>query len=54
MPEEEKCSIYQIDHEILFDFDEKTVEKYQIDENMTFISQNLLTYLDEILNDKEQ
>lgn len=54
MPEEEKCSIYQIDHEILFDFDEKTVEKHQIDENMTFISQNLLTYLDEILNDKEQ
>lgn len=53
MPEEEKCGIYQIDHEILFDFDEKTVTREQIDEKMTFVSQNLLTYLDEILNDRD-
>ena len=52
MPDEEKCGIYQIDHEILFDFDEETVEKQQIDKNMQFISENLITYLDEILNDK--
>ena len=26
MPDEEKCGIYQIDHELLFNFDEKTVE----------------------------
>ncbi len=54
MPDEEKCGIYQIDHELLFNFDEKTVEKQQIDKNMQFISQNLLTYLDEILNDKDK
>ena len=53
MPDEEKCGIYQIDHEILFDFDEETVTKKEIDENMKFISQNLLTYLDEILNDRD-
>lgn len=53
MPEEEKCGIYQIDHEVLFDFDENTVNKAEIDQNMKFISQNLLTYLDEILNDKD-
>lgn len=53
MPDEEKCGIYQIDHEILFDFDEETVTPEEIDENMKFVSQNLLTYLDEILNDKD-
>lgn len=53
MPKEEKCGIYQIDHEILFDFDEETVTQEEIDENMKFLSQNLLTYLDEILHDKD-
>jgi len=53
MPDEEKCGIYQIDHEILFDFDEETVDPEEIDENMKLVSQNLLTYLDEILNDKD-
>lgn len=52
MPEEEKCGIYQIDHEILFDFDEETVTREQIDGKMKFVSRNLLTYLDEILNDR--
>lgn len=50
MPDKEKCGIYQIDHEVLFDFDEENIEKNQIDKSMTFVSQNLLTYLDEILN----
>lgn len=54
IPEEEKCSIYQIDHEVLFGFDEKMVGKQQIDENMMFVSQNLCTYLDEILNDRDR
>ncbi len=53
MPDEEKCGIYQIDHEILFDFDEETVTQEEIDENMRLVSQNLLTYLDEILHDKD-
>ena len=54
MPEEEKCGIYQIDHEVLFDFDENTVTPEEIDQSMVFISENLLTYLDEILNDKDK
>lgn len=52
MPDEEKCGIYQIDHELLFDLDEKTVTSEEIDKNMKFVSQNLLVYLDEILNDR--
>ncbi len=54
MPDEEQCGIYQIDHEILFDFDEDTVKKQDIDENMEFVSQNLFTYLDEILHDRDR
>lgn len=54
MPDEENCGIYQIDHEILFDFDEDTVGKQEVDENMEFVSQNLFTYLDEILNEKDR
>lgn len=53
MPEEEKCGIYQIDHEILFDIDVNTVTQKEIDENMQFVSGNLLTYLDDILNDRD-
>ncbi|MBR4085699.1 MAG: SMI1/KNR4 family protein [Lachnospiraceae bacterium] len=54
MPAEEECGIYQIDHEVLFDFDEETVTPEEMDENMEFLSENLLTYLDEILNDKDK
>ena len=53
MPEEEKCGIYQIDHEVLFDFDEDTVTPEEIDQCMELISENLLTYLDEILHDRD-
>lgn len=53
MPEEEKCGIYQIDHEVLFDFDENTVTPEEIDQCMELISENLLTYLDEILHDRD-
>ncbi len=54
MPEEEKCGIYQIDHEELFDFDEDTVTSDEIDKCMKFVSENLLTYLDEILHDRDR
>lgn len=54
MPTEEACGIYQIDHEVLFDFDEETVTQEEIEENMEFLSDNLLTYLDEILHDKDR
>ncbi len=53
MPEEEKCGIYQIDHEVLFDFDEDTVTPEEIEQCMEFVSENLLTYLDEILHDRD-
>lgn len=53
MPEEEECGIYQIDHEVLFDFDENTVTPEEIDQCMELISENLLTYLDEILYDRD-
>ena len=53
MPEEEKCGIYQIDHEVLFDFDEDAVTPEELDPCMELISENLLTYLDEILHDKD-
>ena len=54
MPDEEKCGIYQIDHEVLFDFDEDEVTQEEVDGNMKFVSRNLLTYLDEILNDRDR
>ena len=53
MPEEEKCGIYQIDHEVLFDFDEDAVTPEEIDPCMELISENLLTYLYEILHDRD-
>jgi hypothetical protein len=53
MPEEEKCGIYQIDHEVLIDFDENAVTSREIDQCMKLISENLLTYLDEILHDRD-
>ena len=54
MTAEEEGGVYQIDHEILFDFDEKNVTKEDIDKNMEFLSDNLRTYLDEILHDKDK
>ena len=53
MPEEEKCGICQIDHEVLFDFDENKVTPEEIGQKMKLISENLLTYLDEILHDRD-
>lgn len=54
MPAEEACGIYQIDHEALFEFDEETVTQEEIEEKMEFLSENLLTYLDEMLHDKDK
>lgn len=53
MPDEERCRIYQIDHEILFSMDEDTAQKEEIDQNMEVLSQNLFTYLGRILNGGE-
>ena len=51
MPNEEQCGIYQIDHEILFSLDEDTTKRANITQNMEYLSQNLFTYLESILND---
>ena len=53
MPNEEQCGVYQIDHEILFSMDEDTVQKEEIVQNMEYLSQNLFTYLESILNGEE-
>lgn len=53
MPDEERCRICQIDHEILFSMDEDTAQKEEIDQNMEVLSQNLFTYLGRILNGGE-
>ncbi len=51
----EQCGIYKIDHEILFDFDETLSGKPRtFDENMEFVSQIYLYYLDEILHDRDR
>ena len=53
MPDEEQCGIYQIDHEILFSLDEDTAVRADIAQNMEYLSQNLFTYLESILNGEE-
>ena len=53
MPDEERCGICQIDHEVLFSMDEDTAQKEEIAQNMEYLSQNLFTYLESILNEEE-
>lgn len=50
MPDEDKCEVCQIDHEIMFGFDEDTVAKEEIDENMYYIAENFYDYLNKILD----
>lgn len=49
MPDESKCQVCQIDNEIMFDFDEDTVTKAEIEENMDYIADNFRDYLNKIL-----
>lgn len=49
MPDEDSCPIYQIDHEVLFEYDEKTVTKEDIDKNMFKIEENLKLYFEKVL-----
>ena len=53
MPNEEQCGVCQIDHEVLFSMDEETVQKEEIAQNMEYLSQNLFTYLESILDNGE-
>lgn len=47
--EQEDLGIYQIDHEVMFDFDEETVTNEEIEEAMEFVAEDFLTYLNKIL-----
>lgn len=51
MPHEDRCPICQIDHEVLFDYDEETVTKEDIDEDMVEIEENLKKYFEKVLID---
>lgn len=51
MPNEDSCPIYKIDHEILFDYDEETVTKEQIDKDMVKIKDNLKEYFEKVIID---
>lgn len=53
MPDETKCSVYQIDHEILFDFDEydETIQKEDIAAHMQLVAENFDTYLKQCFDD---
>ena len=53
MPDEARCGICQIDHEILFSLDEDTAQRAEIAQDMEYLSQNLFTYLESILNGEE-
>ena len=43
MPDEARCGICQIDHEILFSLHEDTAQRVEIAQDMEYLSQNLLT-----------
>ena len=51
MPEEEKCPIVQIDHEILFDLDEDITGRAELEEEMQIVAENFFQYLELILED---
>ena len=53
MPDETKCPVYQIDHEILFDFDEydETIQKEDIAAHMQLVAENFDTYLKQCFDD---
>lgn len=51
MPDEEHCAVCQIDHEILFDFDEDSgVGREEIEEKMEAVSENFIEYLKSLLD----
>ena len=52
MPDEEKCEIVQIDHEVMFDFDEETTERDELALEMEPVAENFFTYLNDILSEE--
>ena len=50
MPNEEKCQIVEIDHEILFDFDTDTTKRDELASKMRPVAENFFIYLKNLLN----
>lgn len=51
MPDEDKCKICQIDHEILFDLEDvEGISRKEIEAEMVFVAENLIEYLEGILH----
>lgn len=53
MPKEEECRVCEIDHEVLFDFDEDAVTPQEIGENMRPVAPNFLAFLEDILTGRD-
>lgn len=49
MPDEEKCQIVQIDHEVMFEFDEETTGRDALAAEMEPVAENFFAYLDVLL-----
>lgn len=49
MPDEEKCQIVQIDHEVMFEFDEETTGRDALAAEMEPVAENFFAYLDALL-----
>lgn len=47
--EQNDLGVFQIDHELLFDFDEETVTTEEIDDAMQFMADDFMEYLDMLL-----
>lgn len=52
MPDEEKCQIVQIDHEVMFEFDEETTGRDALAAEMEPVAENFFAYLDALLRGK--
>lgn len=51
MPDEEACKICQIDHEVLFDFDEDSeASREEVEAVMTDVADNFIAYLEGMLD----
>ena len=49
MPDEDGCGVFEIDHEILFSFDEeKTAERGEVEAEMQPVAENFIAYLDAV------
>ena len=48
MPDEDGCGVFEIDHEILFSFDEETAERGEVEAEMQPVAENFIAYLEAV------